>query len=89
MGMIHKKSRTTGKRPRRTGEKVAQNTGTDFLALRLGVVLSLPSLEGKLFGDFFGILGPETPVNGRSGLKTHSHTHSYLLNRFSLRVFWL
>ena len=42
MGMIHKKSRTTGKRPRRTGEKVAQNTGIDFLALRLGVVLSLP-----------------------------------------------
>ena len=43
MGMIHKKSRTTGKRPRRTGEKVAQNTGTDFLALGLGVVLSLPT----------------------------------------------
>ena len=48
MGMIHKNSRTTGKRPRRTGEKVAQNTGIDFLALRLGVVLSL------------AILGPET-----------------------------
>ena len=43
MGVIHKKSRTTGKRPRRTGEKVAQNTGIDFLALRLGVVLSLPT----------------------------------------------
>ena len=42
MGMIHKKSRTTGKRPRRTGEKVAQNTGIDFLAVRLGVVLCLP-----------------------------------------------
>ena len=40
--MIHKKSRTTGRRPRRTGEKVAQNTGIDFLSLRLGVVLSLP-----------------------------------------------
>ena len=39
--MIHKKSRTTGKRPRRTGENVAQNTSTDFLALRLRVVLSL------------------------------------------------
>ena len=45
MGMIHKRSRTTGKRPRRTGEKVAQNTGTDFLALGLGVVLSLPIPE--------------------------------------------
>ena len=45
MGVIHKKSRTTGKRPRRTGEKVAQNTGIDFLALRLGVVLSLPTLS--------------------------------------------
>ena len=42
MGMTHKKSRTTGKRPRRTGEKAAQNTGTDFLALGLRVVLSLP-----------------------------------------------
>ena len=42
MGMIHKKSRTTGKRPRRTGEKSGQNTGTDFLALGLRVVLSLP-----------------------------------------------
>ena len=47
MGMIHKKSRTTGKRPRRTGEKVAQNTGIDFLALRSGVVLSLPILVQK------------------------------------------
>ena len=47
MGMIHKKSRTTGKRPRRTGEKVAQNTGTDFLALGLRVVLSLPTHEIK------------------------------------------
>ena len=45
MGMIHKKSRTTGKRPRRTGEKVAPNTGTELLALGLGVVLSLPSLD--------------------------------------------
>ena len=43
MGMMHKESRTTGKGPRRTGEKVAQNTGIDFLALRLGVVLSPPN----------------------------------------------
>ena len=54
MGVIHKKSRTTGKRPRRTGEKVAQNTGTDFLALRLGVVLSLPiSDAGQNIGSDF------------------------------------
>ena len=43
--MTHKKSRTTGKRPRRTGEKAAQNTGIDFLALGLRVVLSLPTLD--------------------------------------------
>ena len=59
MGMIHKKSRTTGKRPRRTGEKVAPNTGTELLALGLGVVLSLPSKNRQLiamrdFGAFRG-----------------------------------
>ena len=35
MGMIHKKSRTTGKGPRCTGEKVAQNTGIDFGRLKV------------------------------------------------------
>ena len=35
MGMMHKKSRTTGKRPWRTGEKAAKNTGTDFPRLRV------------------------------------------------------
>ena len=42
MGMIHKKSRTTGKRPGVQGKKVAPNSGTELLALGLGVVLSLP-----------------------------------------------
>ena len=41
MGILQKKCRTTGKRPWRTGEKVAKNTGTAFPALRLGVVLYL------------------------------------------------
>ena len=56
MGTIHTKSAVLqGKRPRRTGEKVAQNTGIDFLALRLGVVLDL--LRFAILGCFreFGV----------------------------------
>ena len=60
MGMIHKKSRTTRKRPRRTGKKSGQNTGTDFLALGLRVVLSLPRL---------GTDGGDRIQTGRNGEK--------------------
>ena len=75
MGVIHKKSRTTGKRPRRTGEKVAQNTGTDFLALRLGVVLSLPILDNLLFGHF----SSESPTP----LSCGSQAPAFLMTRAS------
>ena len=51
MGMIHKKVPVLQEKgPGSTGEKVAQNTGIDFLALRLGVVLSLPI---RIFSGYF------------------------------------
>ena len=46
MGMTHKKSRTAGKKAPAYRGKSGQNTGTDFLALGLRVVLSLPK-SGK------------------------------------------
>ena len=43
MENLQQKGRTAGKKsPWRTGEKSGQNTGNDFLALGLGVVLYLP-----------------------------------------------
>ena len=43
MGNLQKKRRTTGKRALAYRGKSGQNTGNDFLALGLGVVLYLPS----------------------------------------------
>ena len=42
MGNLQKKRRTTGKKALAYRGKSGQNTGNDFLALRLGVVLYLP-----------------------------------------------
>ena len=41
MGILQKKCRTTGKKALAYRGKGGQNTDTDFLALRLGVVLYL------------------------------------------------
>ena len=45
MGNLQKKRRTTGKKPLAYRGKSGQNTGTVFPALRLGVVLYLPSFS--------------------------------------------
>ena len=42
MGNLQKKRRTTGKKSLAYRGKSGQNTGNDFLALGLGVVLYLP-----------------------------------------------
>ena len=68
MGMIQKKSRTTGKRPRRTGEKVAQNTGTDFLALGVKGG-SLPSNSGPGVQEVSGTVSEESPESQKHSLE--------------------
>ena len=45
MGNLQKKCRTTGKKSVAYRGKSGQNTGTDFPALRLGVVLYLLSID--------------------------------------------
>ena len=47
MGNLQKKRRTTGKKPLAYREKSGQNTGNDFLALGLGVVLYLPKKDWR------------------------------------------
>ena len=55
MGNLQKKRRTTGKKSVAYRGKSGQNTGNDFLALGLGVVLYLPKLRPwSEFGVFLG-----------------------------------
>ena len=56
MGNLQKKRRTTGKKALAyRGKSGGQNTGNDFLALGLGVVVYLPNYYIPLF-MFWGII---------------------------------
>ena len=58
MGNLQKKRRTTGKKALAYRGKSGQNTGNDFLALGLGVVLYLLNTHTLVdASDFFFLLG--------------------------------
>ena len=57
-GILQKKRRTTGKKALAYRGKGGQNTDTDFLALRLGVVLYLLNRGGRNFTSFLRFSGP-------------------------------
>ena len=57
MGILQKKRRTTGKKALAYRGKGGQNTGTAFLALRLGVVLYLLNVcIANVFSSCSGVL---------------------------------